>query len=80
MKLKDSVQAWLNGSLADPVVRLLEDNSALTKTQLETFLIDVLAENLSGKQLKYDDKAKLRLTKAQISRGAFNRTDRKSVV
>lgn len=78
MKLKDSVQAWLNGSLGDPVVHLLADNSALTKTQLETFLIDVLAENLSGKQLKYDDKAKLRLTKAQISRGAFNRTLRQA--
>jgi len=74
MKLKETVQAWLNGSLADPVVHLLADSSVLTKTQLETFLIDVLAENLSGKQLKYDDKAKLRLTKAQISRGAFNRT------
>jgi hypothetical protein len=37
-------------------------------------LIDVLAENISGKTLKYDEKARLRLTKAKISRGAFNRT------
>ncbi|MEM3766194.1 MAG: hypothetical protein QXU46_04105, partial [Candidatus Bathyarchaeia archaeon] len=36
--------------------------------------IDVLAENLLGKPLKYDEKARLRLTKAKISRGAFNRT------
>ena len=41
-------------------------------------LIDVLAENLSGKQLKYDEKARLRLTKAKISRGAFNRTLKQS--
>ncbi len=78
MKLKDSVQAWLNGSLSDPIVHILASNSALTKTQLETFLIDVLAETLSGKQLKYDEKAKLRLTKAEISRGSFNRTLRQA--
>jgi hypothetical protein len=78
MKLKESVQAWLNGSLSDPVVHFLADNSALTKTQLETFLIDVLAESMAGKQLKYDDKARLRLTKAEISRGAFNRTLRQA--
>jgi hypothetical protein len=46
----------------------------LTKTQLETLLIDILAEHMAGKMLKYDEKAKLRLTKAKLSRGAFNRT------
>lgn len=74
MKLKESVQAWLNGALNDPIVKILSKNSQLTKTQLETLLIDVLAENMAGKQLKYDEKARLRLTKAKISRGAFNRT------
>jgi hypothetical protein len=74
MKLKDGVQAWLNGALSDPIVQILAKNSQLTKTQLETLLIDVLAENLSDKYLKYDEKANLRLTKAKISRGAFNRT------
>ena len=78
MKLKESVQAYLIGSLKDPIVNILAKNSHLTKTQLETLLIDVLSENLAGKQLKYDEKAKLRLTKAQISRGAFNRTLRQS--
>ena len=29
---------------------------------------------MAGKQLKYDEKARLRLTKAKISRGSFNRT------
>jgi hypothetical protein len=74
MKLKESVQAWLNGSLHDPIVNILAKNSHLTRTQLETLLIDILSENVSGKQLKYDEKARLRLTKAQITRGAFNRT------
>ncbi|XHH08124.1 MAG: hypothetical protein ACFCUE_11190 [Candidatus Bathyarchaeia archaeon] len=74
MKLKDGVTAWLNGALNDPIVKILAKNSQLTKTQLETLLIDILAENISGKQLKYDEKAKLRLTKSKISRGSFNRT------
>jgi len=74
MKLKENVQTWLKSSLSDPITNILSKNSNLTKIQLETFLIDVLSENLSGKQLKFDEKARLRLTKAQISRGAFNRT------
>lgn len=74
MKLKEGVQAWLNGALNDPITKILYKNSQLTRTQLETLLIDILAENLSGKHLKYDEKANLRLTKAKISRGAFNRT------
>jgi hypothetical protein len=78
LKLKDSVQIWLNGALSDPIVQILARNSQLTKTQLETLLIDILAENLSTKQLKYDEKANLRLTKAKISRGSFNRTLRQS--
>jgi len=78
LKLKDGVQAWLSGALNDPIVQILAKNSQLTKTQLETLLIDVLAENLSGKQLKYDEKAQLRLTKAKISRGSFNRTLKQS--
>ena len=78
MKLRDGVQAWLNGALNDPIVKILAKNSQLTKTQLETLLIDILAENISGKQLKYDEKADLRLTKAKISRGSFNRTLKQS--
>ena len=78
MKLKDSVDIWLTGALKDPIVQILSKNSQLTKIQLETLLIDVLAENLSGKQLIYDEKASLRLTKAKISRGSFNRTLKQS--
>jgi hypothetical protein len=74
LKLKDNVQLWLNGALNDPVVKILSKNSQLTRTQLETLLIDILAENMAGKQLKYDEKARLRLTKAKLSRGSFNRT------
>jgi hypothetical protein len=74
MKLKDSVQLWLNGAFSDPIVKIMLKNSQLTRTQLETLLIDILAENIAGKPLKYDEKARLRLTKAKLSRGSFNRT------
>ena len=74
MKLKDTVQTLLKGALNDPIVKILSKNSQLTITQLETLLIDVLAENIADKQLNYDEKASLRLTKAKLSRGSFNRT------
>jgi hypothetical protein len=74
MRLKERVQPWLTSSLNDPIARIIAKHSHLTTTQLETFLIDILSENMAGKSLKYDEKAALRLTKAQISRGAFNRT------
>jgi len=74
MKLKENIQKWITDSLNDPIAKMLTKNNHLTKIQLETLLIDILAENLSGKSLKYDEKARLRLLKAEISRGAFNRT------
>jgi hypothetical protein len=74
LKLKDSVQSWLTSSINDPIVKIIAASSHLTRTQLETLLIDVLAENMSGTPLKYDEKANLRLTQATISRGSFNRT------
>ena len=58
----------------DPFAKILSKNSNLTKTQLETLLIDILAENITEKTLKTEEKAKLRLLKADISRGSFNRT------
>lgn len=78
MTLKETVQNWLRSSLEDPLAKILASNSHLTSTQLETLLIDVLAENLTSKPLKYDEKARLRQTKAAISRGSFNRTLRQA--
>jgi hypothetical protein len=69
---------WLTGAMNDPIVKILAKNSQLTRTQLETLLIELLAENMAGKQLNYDEKARLRLTKAKLSRGAFNRTLKQS--
>jgi hypothetical protein len=78
LKLKDGVTAWLNGALNDPIVEILAKNSQLTKTQLETLMIDILSENIAGKELNYDEKAALRLTRSKISRGSFNRTLKQS--
>jgi hypothetical protein len=71
---KEKVQKWLKNALNDPITKILTKNSNLTKTQIETLLIDFLAENIAEKPVKMEEKAKLRLTKAEISRGAFNRT------
>jgi hypothetical protein len=78
LKLKEGVQSWLISSQNDPIAKILSKSSHLTKTQLETLLIDVLSENIAGKPLKYEEKAILRLTKAKISRGSFNRTLRQA--
>ena len=74
--MKEKAQNWLKYSLNDPMVKILSKNSNLTKIQLETLLIDVLAENVSDKSLKYDEKARLRIL--AVSRGAFNRSLRQA--
>ena len=75
---KEIIQKWLLGSINDPIIKILVKNSHLTITQLETLLIDFLAPNLVGKTLTNEEKALFRLTKAGISRGAFNHTLRQA--
>lgn len=72
--MKENAQKWLQGALNDPIAKILLKTSNLTKIQLETLLIDILAENYTDKPLNYEEKGKLRLTKAAVSRGSFNRT------
>lgn len=72
--LKEEIQAWLTSLNRDPIFKILLKNSNLTKTQAETFLIDILAEKIANKKLVYEEKAKLRLIKSGVSRGSFNRT------
>ena len=78
LHLKENVQKWLTQSISDPITKILAKNSNITKTQLETLLIDILANNMSEKPLNNEEKAKLRLLKAGISRGSFNRTLRQA--
>ena len=74
LRYKKEVQRWIISLFNDPITKILIKNSNLTKTQLETFLIDVLSEKITDKKLVYEQKAKLRLLKSGVSRGAFNRT------
>lgn len=78
MKFKESSQKWLQTAIDDPITKILMKTSNLTKIQLETLLIDILAENYADKSLNYDEKGRLRLTKAAVSRGSFNRTLRQA--
>jgi len=72
--IKDGAKKWLVGIFSDPIAKSLIENSHLTKIQLETFLIDVLAGKTTGKIMTYEKKAKFRLMPSGVSRGAFNRT------
>lgn len=78
MNIKERVQTYLKRAFSDPIVKILSKNCQLTKIQLETLLIDLLADNLTGKIVKYDEKADFRLIKTKISRGSFNRTLKQS--
>lgn len=74
LKSKETSQKWLQSATDDPITKILLKASNLTKTQLETLLIDILAENYTDRPLNYDEKGRLRLTKTAVSRGSFNRT------
>ena len=76
MNFKEKTQKWLKVYLDDPLVKIMVRNSILTKAQLETLLIDILAGNVSEKTLKYKEKATLRLS--AVTRGSFNRTLRQA--
>ena len=72
LSLKERTQKWLKAYLDDPFVKKMTKSSILTKAQLETLLIDILAEKIGEKAIKYEEKADLRLS--AVTRGSFNRT------
>ena len=69
-----TVMQPLNGTFRDPIVRILLEHSHLTKTQFESLLISLLGEELAGRCLSGQEKAKLRHGRPNLTRGAFNRT------
>jgi len=73
MEVKDQVQNWLKGINKDAIARKLMENCNLTNTQLETFLIHILSDQLTQNKIKFENKSQIRL-KRKISRGSFNRT------
>lgn len=62
----------------DPLLKMLSENSQLSKIQLETFLINVLTEEIGEKEIRFEQKARFRQINKKISRGAFNRTLRQA--
>jgi hypothetical protein len=76
LSFNEKTRKWLKIHLDDPLVKIMVRNGTLTKAQLETLLIDILAENISERVLKYQEKAQLRLS--TVTRGSFNRTLRQA--
>jgi len=73
LKGLEEVQNWIKSINEDPILKILLENSNLTKIQLETFLIEILSKYFCQDKIKPEKKASLRL-KGKISRGSFNRT------
>lgn len=72
------IQNHFNELLNDNIVKTLLKESYITKIQLETIYIDILAPNILQKQIKFSDKVNLRIKDPKISRGAFIRTLKQS--
>jgi len=72
-KIIEEFQAWMKKSLDDPLAKAILEKSNLTRTQLETFLIDALSKHYNSMLSNSEIKTMLRL-KGKVSRGAFNRT------
>ena len=77
-KTIDSLTSQSRQILREPILKILLQQSILTKPQLETLLIDIIIEDRYGDHIPYQDKAKIRLQKKGtikgVTRGAFNRT------
>jgi len=78
LSAKEEIESWLARTLDEPLVKILAEGSHLTRAQLETLLIDVLAEETLAQNIPYEYKSKLRLLEKGVSRGAFNRTLRQA--
>jgi hypothetical protein len=79
----EGARQLLNATFRDPITQTLLIHSNLTRAQLETVLISMLGQELSGTPLKSHEKVVLRPTKPKLTRGSFNRTlsqGRKNVV
>ncbi len=64
----------LGGVFQDPIVQVLLQHSSLTEIQFESLLISLLGEELVGKRLSGEERAKLRRERDNLTRGSFNRT------
>ena len=72
------VRGCLKSIIQDPLVKILRESSSLTEIQLETVLIDVLAEEMAQSKLSYEQKSRMRISKEEVTKGSFNRTLRQA--
>ncbi len=77
-EIEKKVMELLERIYQDPLVNILLKNSSLTEIQLETMLIDILSEEISQSKLSYENKRVMRINKASISKGSYNRTLRQA--
>jgi|YelNatPaOPRAMG01_1025707.scaffolds.fasta_scaffold52067_3 hypothetical protein len=77
-KAMEEFQEWIKQNLNDPLAKTLLENSSLTKTQFETFLIDALSKHYHSAFSNSEIKTMLRL-RGKVSRGAFNRTKAQAI-
>jgi hypothetical protein len=70
----ENIHNFVIGTLEDNFVKTMLERACLTKSQLETLLIDFLSENIQEKKVTGLEKSRLRLRKAGVSRGAYIRT------
>jgi len=73
LEIKKSIQNVIKSIERDPILKILLENSHLTKIQLETFLIDILSKYNQENRIKSEEKTYLRI-RGKVSRGSFNRT------
>ena len=76
MSLEDVEKAHnlIKELMNDPLAKILSENSHFTQIQLETLLIDMLAERITDKKMNYTEKSRMRSTDKKVCRGAFNHT------
>jgi len=70
--INEPAQNMLDKTFKDPITELLLKHSNITKIQFETFVIDILTENISDKSLSFKEKTLFRTR--NVSRGSFSRS------
>jgi len=69
-----STKRVVNETFEDPILVILLKNSNLTRKQFETFLIDLLSDDLLLGRNTSIERPKLRTDRDTVSRGSFDRT------
>jgi len=78
IETEKNVKEWLERIFQDPLVNILLKSSSLTEIQLETILIDILAEEICQSKLSYENKRIMRISKSGVSKGSYNRSLRQA--